>query len=484
MSVTKFRVEISVSTPLGVSQIIGKKSPEGEFYIPWPTCTEDLEHFHTVTLGAGKNAVILGDTAWRRVKSLSGRTVVVVSRDPSLGQVVHETLDVALRWCQDARPEFDHIFVIGSAPLSRKCFENIDLIYRTEMAPALMAQAQDQAQVDPSCHLPKMPTNQFSPSPSPSPSPTLRRECQSQSQSQIVNNPEEQAYLTLLREISLTGTKTADRTGVGCRSGFGKVLRFDLSSGRIPLLTTKRVFFRGSVEEMLFFVSGCTDVQKLRGKKVHIWDGNSTREFLDKRGLSHYDEWDMGPTYGFLMRHAGAEGSYVGKDADYSGQGVDQFQRIVDGIKEDPHSRRHLVNLWSPAHLDKMCLPPCLFNYTFYVDAADGSISLMASMRSADIFLGVPFNVCGASLLLRMVCHLTDRQPKELMLIMANCHLYETHVAQAGVQLERQPRGFPLLEFQRSRQDIGDSVHGFCVDDFVLTEYEPHVRPIKAKMAV
>jgi len=303
-------------------------------------------------------------------------------------------------------------------------------------------------------------------------------------------NKEEDAYLSLLRRVLEKGMRGPTRTEVDTISGFAEMLKFDLSDGTIPILTTKRVPFRISLEEMLFFVSGSTDVQKLRDKNVHIWDGNTTREFLDKRGLAHYEEYDMGPTYSFMMRHAGAEGDYSGKSADYSGLGKDQLQGVIDALKSDEPSRRIMMDLWSAAHLDKMSLPPCLFGYVFKKDIIKGDdgvivekhVSLMALMRSADLFLGVPFNLTGATVILRMVCHLSGCVPKELCLAMADPHIYTNHLDQVGLQLSRRPYRFPKLRIKRTPEQIR-SIDGFTAEDFELVGYKCH-STIRAPMAV
>ncbi len=466
---------------LGKDQIIGQQTESGEFILPWPHCPPDLKHFRILTVGLKNNAIIMGHNTWMSLptKPLPNRVNVVISRSLE-GSAVHveNNLRDALNWSY--KENFDNIFVIGGAKTYKDCFascmEEILCIHKSILLSDLENEVNSELKT---FYFPDIPKKLFS---------SGLVGCLSWEKGRVrlyqqyPVNYEEGAYLELLDELQNKTFANPDRTGVGTYSSFGKTLTFDLSDGRIPLLTTKRVFFRGSLEEMLFFISGSTDVSKLREKGVHIWDGNSNRKFLDEHGLNHYEEYDMGPSYSFLFRHAGAEGLYQGKNKEYEGLGINQIQKVVDDIKENPHSRRHMIDLWSPAHLPKMTLPACLFNYQFYVDAEDGAISLLVNMRSADVFLGVPFNLSGASLILRMVCHLTGRRPGKLMLVMKDAHLYVNHVEQAKEQLKRDPRWFPILKIKRSPEEI-KNMDGFTMDDFILEHYSPY-KAIKAEMAV
>lgn len=485
---------------VGAKNIIGQKTDTGEFIMPWPICLPDLKNFRTITIGPklNTNVVIMGHNTWlslpKKSRPLGHRVNVVISRnaddvlalvDPEKRSSVHieKTLRGALNWCYEQHA-FEKIFVIGGAKIYQTCFEEdfiyeIHCIHKSEISPDKNDNDKYNEGWE-SFHFPDISEKWFSSSLIGSFSWEKGREVRFFRYHP--DNYEENAYLEIMDELLNKTFANPDRTGVGTYSSFGKTLTFDLSDGRIPLLTTKRVFFRGSLEEMLFFISGSTDVSILRDKGVHIWDGNTNRKFLDEHGLNHYEEYDMGPTYSFLFRHAGAEESYEGKHKEYEGLGINQIQKVVDDIKENPYSRRHMIDLWSPAHLPKMTLPSCLFNYQFYVDVEDGSISLLANMRSADIFLGVPFNLSGASLILRMICHLTGRRPGKLMLVMKDAHLYVNHVKQAREQLQRNPRWFPILKIKRSPGEI-KNMDGFTMDDFILEHYSPH-KTIKAEMAV
>nr|XP_029120818.1 bifunctional dihydrofolate reductase-thymidylate synthase isoform X3 [Elaeis guineensis] len=216
---------------------------------------------------------------------------------------------------------------------------------------------------------------------------------------------EEYVYLRLVQDIIANGAQKNDRTGTGTLSKFSCQMRFNLRKS-FPLLTTKKVFWRGVVEELLWFISGSTNAKALQEKDIHIWDGNASREYLDSVGLSFREEGDLGPIYGFQWRHFGAE--YTDMHADYTGKGFDQLLDVVDKIKNNPDDRRIILSAWNPSDLKKMALPPCHMFAQFYVE--NGELSCQMYQRSADMGLGVPFNIASYSLLTCMiaqVCALT-----------------------------------------------------------------------------
>ena len=204
-----------------------------------------------------------------------------------------------------------------------------------------------------------------------------------------------------------SGNKREDRTGTGTLSLFGAQMRFSLRDGVFPLLTTKKVFYRGIAEELFWFIRGSTNAKELQEKNVRIWDGNSSREFLDSCGFTNREEGDLGPVYGFQWRHFGAE--YVDMHADYEGKGVDQLSEVINRIKTKPSDRRIIMCAWNPADLNKMALPPCHCLVQFYV--ADGELSCQLYQRSADMGLGVPFNIASYALLTAMIAHVCDLVP-------------------------------------------------------------------------
>lgn len=285
---------------------------------------------------------------------------------------------------------------------------------------------------------------------------------------------EEFQYLNHIKDIIDNGKEKRDRTGVGTISKFGLTMRFDCSN-TFPLLTTKDTYWKGIVEELLWFIKGCTSNKVLKEKKVRIWDGNSTREYLDSIGLTDREEGDLGPIYGFQWRHSGAE--YITMHEDYTGKGVDQLAEVIDTIKNNPNSRRIIICAWNPNDLKKMALPPCHVLCQFYVN--DGVVSLQMYQRSCDMGLGVPFNIASYALLLKMICHVTGTTAGEYIHILGDAHVYKNHVEPLKIQLERNPLAFPVLKINEDVKNIDD----FTFKDFTLVGYK-HLQKIKMEMAV
>ncbi|XP_033646211.1 thymidylate synthase-like [Asterias rubens] len=285
---------------------------------------------------------------------------------------------------------------------------------------------------------------------------------------------DEEQYLQLCRRIMEEGQFKGDRTGTGTRSIFGVQSRYNLR-GQFPLLTTKRVFWRGLAEELLWFVRGCTSGKDLADKNVHIWDANGSRAFLDQRGLQDYEEGDLGPVYGFQWRHFGAK--YTNMHADYTGQGVDQLAYVINQIKTNPNDRRIIMSAWNPCDLDKMALPPCHAFVQFYV--CNGELSCQLYQRSGDMGLGVPFNIASYSLLTYMIAHVTDLTPGEFVHTIGDAHVYVNHLDALEEQLKRTPRPFPTLKIKGKVTNIDD----FTMDNFEICDYKPHPK-IAMEMAV
>ena len=278
-------------------------------------------------------------------------------------------------------------------------------------------------------------------------------------------------YLDLVRDVLENGVKREDRTGNGTLSLFGQQMRFNLEGDSFPLLTTKRIFFRGVAEELLWFVSGDTDSKTLVSKGVRIWDEWGSREFLDRRGLTENKEGDLGPIYGYQWRHFGA--SYPDRSS-----GVDQLSNVIELIKNDPTSRRILMSAWNPKDNDSMALPPCHVLCQFYV--CDGRLSCSLYQRSGDLGLGVPFNIASYALLTKMIAHVCDLETGELVHTIGDAHVYLDHVDDLRKQLSREPRSPPSLVI---RENTPKDIDLITMDDIVLTDYYPHPR-IKMKVAV
>uniref|UniRef100_A0A3Q2PEH4 Thymidylate synthase n=1 Tax=Fundulus heteroclitus TaxID=8078 RepID=A0A3Q2PEH4_FUNHE len=257
---------------------------------------------------------------------------------------------------------------------------------------------------------------------------------------------DERGYLNLVEYIMENGRKKGDRTGTGVLSVFGAQVRYNLRD-KFPLLTTKRVFWKGILEELLWFIKGSTNAKELSEKGVKIWDANGSRAFLDNLGFTEREEGDLGPVYGFQWRHFGAE--YKDIHTDYSGQGVDQLQNVIDTIRKNPEDRRIIMCAWNPKDLPLMALPPCHALCQFYV--CDGELSCQLYQRSADMGLGVPFNIASYALLTYMIAHITGLQPGDFVHTLGDAHVYVNHVdplkEQVGVTGPGQPQHFSHFFF-------------------------------------
>ncbi len=262
-------------------------------------------------------------------------------------------------------------------------------------------------------------------------------------------------YLELMDHVLKNGQTREDRTGTGTISVFGYQTRYNLEEG-FPLVTTKKCHLRSIIHELLWFISGDTNIKYLKDNKVRIWD-----EWADENG-------DLGPVYGYQWRHW--------KRPD--GSEVDQVAKLVDGLKNNPHSRRHILTAWNPADVDKMALPPCHSFIQFYV-STDKKLSCQLYQRSADIFLGVPFNIASYALFTMMLAQVCDLKVGDFVHTMGDAHLYSNHIDQAKLQLTREPHALPTMKIN---PDV-DSIFDFKFEDFELVNYEAHPH-IKAEVSV
>lgn len=284
----------------------------------------------------------------------------------------------------------------------------------------------------------------------------------------------EQSYLELLQRVLNEGETRKDRTGVGTLSLFGPQIEFDLQHG-FPMVTTKRINFSHIAHEVLWYISGSTNTEYLVKNNVHVWNANTSRQFLDHRGLSSYDIGETGPLYGFQWRHFGGDFRNVNM-----APGVDQLQNMLNLLRKDPTSRRIFMSAWNPMDLDKMCLEPCHVSFQLYVRSQkylDGKLY----MRSNDLFLGAPWNIAAYSLLIYMFAHLTGYVPGKLVYSLGDAHLYSNHLEQVKLQLQRPMRPLPKLSIDSSIPIT--KWEDFTIDHFVLENYYPHLA-IRAPMAV
>ena len=289
-------------------------------------------------------------------------------------------------------------------------------------------------------------------------------------------------YLQFLEHILEKGSYKDDRTGTGTYSTFGYQMRFDLSEG-FPLLTTKKVFLKAIIHELLWFISGDTNIKYLVDNNVKIWNewpyekykksseykGETLEEYVQKikDDAEFAKVWgELGPVYGHEWRHFDGQDTYV-----------DQLGRVINEIKTNPNSRRLIVNAWQAAYVDQMALPPCHMAFQFYVN--NGKLSCQLYQRSADAFLGVPFNIASYSLLTMMIAKICGLEPGEFVHTFGDCHIYSNHMEQIKLQLSREPRKLPKMKINPNIKDIND----FKFEDFELVDYDPHPA-IKGAVAV
>ncbi|MFH1263767.1 MAG: thymidylate synthase [Pseudomonadota bacterium] len=254
-------------------------------------------------------------------------------------------------------------------------------------------------------------------------------------------------YLTLMKEVLEKGESRTDRTGTGTLAQFGAQLRFDLSDG-FPVVTTKKLHLRSILHELLWFLNGETNVRYLKENKVTIWD-----EWADSEG-------NLGPVYGAQWRKWGAASGETG---------IDQMSQLIEGIRKNPHSRRHIVSAWNVSELPKMALPPCHLLFQFYVHS-DERLSCQMYQRSADLFLGVPFNIASYALLNMMVAQVAGLKPGTFVHTLGDVHLYKNHLEQARLQLSREPKPLPRMKIKPTVRSLFE----FKFDDFTLEGYDPH----------
>ena len=466
--------------------------------IPWKL-PRDMKYFKGLTTDTynddgnlienTRNAVIMGRKTYESIpekfRPLSDRYNLVLSSNEPKNLTVDEIdhhLGINLHYMKSYKELYDsiiehrtsiaNIYVIGGGSIYNDFLWNEDVQKMFNVKMIYVTRIRKKYECD--AFFPKIPSNYFIEDYTPDFEEDnhkyyfIRYEKKEQEH-------EEYNYLKIVKNILDNNTYKLDRTGEGILSQFGCTQRYDIYNS-FPLLTTKRMFWKGIVEELLWFLRGDTNVQNLIDKGVHIWDKNSDREFLDSIGLNHRKEYDGGPIYGFNFRHFGAK--YIDCNTDYTGQGVDQVSEVLRLIREEPNSRRILINLWNPSELKNVCLPACHCLYQFYVDGDFLSCSMY--QRSGDLGLGVPFNIASASLMTYIFARLTGKYPKELIHTIGDAHIYKNHVNAVNKQLKREPTPFPRVLIKNTGQKC---IEDFKYEDFVVSGYEPHPT-IKMDMAV
>jgi dihydrofolate reductase/thymidylate synthase len=453
--------------------------------LPWPHIKADMERFKSFTDGG---IVIMGRKTYEslpdKARPLRNRLNIVVStttyeKDYPNSVVVTKSLSDALDYVMTASWPSKKTFVIGGSSLYAEavCDARCSTVFATRIGIDTW---------DCDVTVPKLEQvlNTWIPvsvskthsieDPQSIPFDFVEYKNPASFQhSACIQEHEEYQYLNLIKKIIAEGISVDDRTGVGTLSLFGQSSSYDLSES-FPLLTTKRVFWRGVVEELLWFVRGDTNAKHLSDKGIKIWDGNGSRAFLDSRGLDHREEMDLGPVYGFQWRHFGAR--YVDMHTDYTGQGVDQLQACIDAIKNNPTDRRIIMSAWNPADLNQMALPPCHMFCQFNVQ--NGKLNCIMYQRSCDVGLGVPFNIASYSLLTIMMAKVCGLKPGRFTHFMGDTHVYKNHVEPLKEQIGRTPKPFPILRVKQR-----DSIDDFVPEDFELIGYAPHGK-ISMEMAV
>lgn len=468
--------------------------------IPWKI-KDDLKHFKQITTTQGKtnNIVIMGRNTWESIpnnyRPLLNRYNFVLSSkknfiDSHKIDFIGDSLENILKYIKSEKNLFydSKIFIIGGEMLYKHVLEeyilNIDKLYITEIY----------SSVECDRFFPKIDNEIFK----------IKEVSKFKKENEmffryfiyekrinnivnsIVNktdnyiNEEELNYKNMIKNILENGLVRDDRTGVGTISVFAPCsMKYDLED-TFPLCTLKRGFFRAVFEELMLYIRGQTDNNILKEKNIHIWDGNTTREFLDSRGLTHFPEGDMGETYGFNMRHYG--GTYINCVSEYEKTGFDQLEYVINEIKNNPHSRRILINLWNPKTTCNAALPSCLHQYQFYVDTEKKTLSVQIYLRSSDVFLANNWNVCTGALFVYLLCNLEDIEltPGNITMVCGDAHIYKNHIELAKIMVERESYPYPKLVIMNKKNKIED----FVYEDIKLIGYKTHPNDLKGAMAV
>ena len=438
--------------------------------LPW-RLDEDLKHFNQITTkGEKENIIIMGKNTFLSLqKPLKNRINIVVSStlEHHEGIFITPTLNSALRLAKNFGNS-RYVYVIGGVSLFEHAFAHpfLESIYLTSVKPSNIIKYDTffNSDIPNGFNIVERNNIQLS-------DYTLVFE---QYNRNIDTN--EKLYIQLLDYVLSKGEEKDDRTGVGTLSYFSPQIYFDLTQS-FPLLTTKQISLRVVFEELMWFLRGQTNNKILQKRGVHIWDGNSSPEYMKKIGLSHYPEGELGPIYGAQWRNFGGDHD-VTKSEHIGDGGIDQIKNVIHQLRTNPDSRRMIVCAWNPMMLQQMALPPCHILFQFYVQSKK-YLDCKLTIRSNDLFLGAPFNIASYSLLVYMIAAMTGYTPGKLIYSIGDAHIYKNHIEQVKEQISRPTRPFPKLILKR----VPDSIEDFEFSDLELYEYNPHPR-IKATMAV
>lgn len=455
---TPFSIIVAVDGGNGIAKM-NDEAQVGE--IPWNS-RSDMQFFRDTTMGRGKNVVIMGRVTYESIppdyRPLSGRRCIVISR--TWKQEDHPNISIcnslleALKTVGGNIKNYDEVFIAGGEQIYNEAISNFmylcKRIYVTKF------------KTDYDC-------DQFFPWTAVKDYPFFQDPQKTMDFVRYFIAPNvvhgEYEYLNALKYITEKGEARPDRTGVGTTSVFGMRMEYDISE-RLPVLTTKRISTNNILRELLFFISGKTNTKILEEQKCNIWKANTSREFLDSVGLD-YEEGDAGCFYGYQWRHWGAE--YKGMDKDYEGKGIDQLATLIKNIREEPHSRRHILSAWNVSQLKEMCLPPCHMMCQFYVSGDRKYLDCQLYQRSMDSFLGAPYNITFYSILTYMIAHITNLKPRKFVHVTGDTHIYSNHGDQVRKQLGRTPHPFPILKF-RSAMKLKE-IDDFSFDSFIIEGY-------------
>lgn len=424
--------------------------------IPWK-CSSDLNIFRSKTMN---KIVIVGRKTAESLPKLEGRIVLCISKSGSLEQDknncrIFNSIEHAINFSKENYPDFE-IFICGGASIYSQSWKYIDMLHVSWIYNDIECDSYLSLNLE----------NMYIKSVEEY--PDFKHVVYSK------NIYGERGYLNLLQRVLENGEVRQGRNGE-TRSIFGENIRFDLRTG-YPLLTTKKMFWKGIVEELLFFIKGDTDTKKLEHNGVNIWKGNTDHVFLSKNGKRHYREGLMGPMYGYQWRFFNAK--YNCENGKPENEGLDQLRILIDNIKKDKYSRRHIITDYNPLQSDEGVLFPChSLILQFYV--SDNYLDMSCYNRSQDMFLGVPFNIASSALLLSIIAKLTGLEPRFLIMNLGDCHIYNQHYEAVNTQISRTPYVFPKLIVPEIK-DLQD-LENLSFRDFIIKDYNFYP-PIKAEM--
>lgn len=458
--------------------------------LPW-SISEDLKHFSKLTQNG---IIVMGRKTYESIpqdrKPLDGNRIVVVvtssqkllaqPQEPKLHYVLISNLDHHIQTLQNDH-EHRKVYICGGQMLYKKFMGVANTIHVTLV---------EKQCIDGNAHFPTENFDKYHLSSYSDLKYCALEQCHFRfltyklcdSDTNIKHKKGEAVYIDLIRDIINNGTNRPDRTGTGTRSVFSRQLRFDLGKS-FPLLTTKAMAWKSILKELIFFLKGSTNTKDLEAQGVNIWKGNTSREFLDQRGLHDYAEGDMGPMYFYQVRHWGHP--YQGCNADYTDKGFDQLTALINGLKKEPFSRRHLLTTYNPTDVSKSVLAPCHgLSIMFYVDEETNGelcLSCQVVIRSSDVALGLPFNIASYAAFTQIIAKQVSMKPKELVISTGDTHIYSSLQESIASQLGRSILPAPILEIDNSvaTKDFKD----ITMDDFTLIGYIHHPA-IKMGMAI